>query len=81
VSAEELAANPRMRDLQQKSPELYGRVLSEVNTGAAANAHTADELAATSPALGDLQRTSPEALLDLFMLLKGAAGKDGGPPR
>jgi len=37
------------------------------------NPATPEELAGASPALEDLNRSSPEALLGLFLLLKGAA--------
>ena len=63
--------------LQQDRPDLFQQILKDVNRDAhARDPASVDDLAAASPALEDLNRSSPEALLGLFLLLKGASKRD-----
>jgi hypothetical protein len=79
--ADELTSSDQsLRRLQHDRPQLFEQVLRDIN--AAANARdpaSVQELATATPALEDLQRTSPEALLGLFLLLKGAGKKETLP--
>jgi hypothetical protein len=66
-----------LRRLQQHKPDLFQQILKDVNRDAhARDPASVDDLATASPALEDLNRSSPEALLGLFLLLKGAGKKD-----
>jgi hypothetical protein len=79
-SRDELAASDRsLRQLQQEQPQLFDQILNDINQDAGArNPASPEELATSSPALEDLNRSSPEALLGLFLLLKGASKQGGG---
>ena len=70
-------ADQNLSRLQQDKPDLFQQILKDVNKDARArDPASVDDLAAASPALEDLNRSSPEALLGLFLLLKGAGKKD-----
>jgi hypothetical protein len=70
-------ADQNLSRLQQSQPDLFQQILNDVNTDAnARDPASINDLAAASPALEDLNRSSPEALLGLFLLLKGAGKKD-----
>ena len=71
-------ADQNLNRLQQDKPDLFQQILKDVNKDARVrDPASVDELASASPALEDLNRSSPEALLGLFLLLKGASGRDG----
>jgi hypothetical protein len=75
------SSDEKLRQVQQEQPRLFRQILKDVNTDAQArDPASVGELATASPALEDLQRTSPEALLGLFLLLKGAGKKAPPPP-
>jgi hypothetical protein len=76
-------SDQNLRQLQEEQPQLFQQILKDINKDTNARDPTSVEaLAAASPALDDLNRRSPEALLGLFLLLKGAAKPDGkGAPR
>jgi predicted PurR-regulated permease PerM len=82
-SRDELAgADRNLRRLQQEEPLIFEQILNDINqNGKARDPASAEALAAASPALEDLNRSSPEALLGLFLLLKGAAKPDGKSSR
>jgi len=70
-------ADQNLSRLQQDKPDLFQQILKDVNKDARArDPANVDDLASASPALEDLNRSSPEALLGLFLLLKGASKKD-----
>jgi hypothetical protein len=70
-------ADQNLNRLQQDKPDLFQQILKDVNNDARArDPASVDDLASASPALEDLNRSSPEALLGLFLLLKGAGKKD-----
>src|SRR5205807_8771657 len=78
-SRDELAGDRTLRQLQQEQPQLFDQILNDINHDAnARNPTSPDDLAASSPALEDLNRSSPEALLGLFLLLKGASKQGQG---
>lgn len=63
-----------LRKVQQDQPRLFDQIMNDINQQEnARNPATPEELAGATPALEDLNRSSPEALLGLFLLLKGAA--------
>ena len=72
---DELAGSDQsLRRVQQDQPRLFDQIVNDVNQEAnIRNPATPEELAGATPALEDLNRSSPEALLGLFLLLKGAA--------
>jgi hypothetical protein len=78
VRGEELTASDQtLRQLQQSQPLLFQQILNDINTDAnVRDPSSVDGLASSSPALEDLNRSSPEALLGLFLLLKSAGKKD-----
>jgi hypothetical protein len=72
---DELAGSDQsLRRVQQDQPRLFDQIVNDVNQEEnTRNPATPEELAGATPALEDLNRSSPEALLGLFLLLKGAA--------
>jgi hypothetical protein len=71
-------ADQNLGRLQKEQPQLFQQILKDVNSDPnARDPATAKDLASASPALDDLNRSSPEALLGLFLLLKSAAKPDG----
>lgn len=82
-SRDELAAADRnLRRLQEEEPHIFEQILNDINQNdKAREPASAEALAAATPALEDLNRSSPEALLGLFLLLKGAAKPDGKSTR
>lgn len=75
-------ADRNLRQLREEQPQLFQQILKDINKDTnARDPASVEALAAASPALDDLNRSSPEALLGLFLLLKGAANSDGKGPR